>query len=81
MYCSLIEKDEMEDVYRFICYGLSKDWEVKEIDLPFDIDLHSFASDNYIEKMEQNKNGYHCTVHINPRTRHKYLYLFDITLR
>lgn len=78
MYCSLLE-DDIEDIYRFILEALSKGWKKKEMLIPFSEDFSSFASDNYVTNIKQNKNGYQCTVYLNPRSEYKYSYLLDIT--
>ena len=77
MYCSLIDGEDIESVYRFICSSLSQGWKKCDIEFPFDKDFNQFSNDNYITSFYKNKNGYQCTVYLNPRTEHKYSYLLD----
>ena len=76
MYCSLINNDDIEEIYHFICSHLSKDWEEHKIEFPYEDDYASFSADNYVISSIKNKNGYSCTVRLNPRTKFKYNYLF-----
>ncbi len=78
MYTTLIKQEEIIDVYRFICAGISKDWEMVELEFPFSEDYGAFCGDNYVIKSIKNKNGYQCTAYLNPRTKHKYDYLLAI---
>ena len=75
MYTSLINSDDMEDIYHFICDAISKNWKEYKIEFPYDGDYGQFASNNYVVSSLKNKNGYQCTVRINPRTEYKYSYL------
>lgn len=75
MYTSLISSEDMEDIYRFICGAISKDWKEYKIEFPYEQDYGQFAADNYVITSIKNKNGYQCTVRINPRTEFKYTYL------
>ena len=75
MYCSLLGGEDIEDVYRFICSSIAKTWEKQEMEFPFEQNFNEFASDNYIENYYKNKNGYQCTVYLNPHTLYKYAYL------
>lgn len=77
MYCSLVNSDDIEEIYHFICSHLSKDWEEVKIEFPYEGDYASFSADNYVISSFKNKNGYSCTVRINPRTKFKYNYLLD----
>ena len=75
MYCSLINNDDIEEIYHFICSHLSKDWEEVKIEFPYEGDYASFSADNYVISSIKNKNGYNCTVRLNPKTKFKYNYL------
>ena len=75
MYTSLINQDDVEDIYRFVCEYISKDWLEVKINIPYDIDFNQFSADNYVISSLKNKNGFDCTVRINPRTKYKYDYL------
>ena len=75
MYCSLINNNDIEEIYHFICSHLSRDWEEYKIEFPYEGDYAQFSSDNYVISSIKNKNGYNCTVRINPRTKFKYNYL------
>lgn len=75
MYCSLLDGEDIEDIYRFICSSLAKKWEKYEIEFPYEHNFNEFTSDNYVENYYKNKNGYQCTVYFNPRTLYKYAYL------
>ena len=75
MYTSLLNGEDMEDIYRFICDAISKDWKEYQIEFPYEQDYGQFAADNYVVSCIKNKNGYQCTVRINPRTEFKYNYL------
>ena len=77
MYCSLLDNNDIEEIYHFICSHLSKDWEEYKIEFPYEGDYASFSGDNYVISSLKNKNGYSCTVRINPRTKFKYNYLLD----
>ena len=77
MYCSLLDNNDIEEIYHFICSHLSKDWEEHKIEFPYEGDYASFSGDNYVISSMKNKNGYSCTVRINPRTKFKYSYLLD----
>ena len=77
MYCSLKNGEDIENIYHFICSSLAKSWNKRELEFPYEDDYSQFASDNYIVKSMKNKNGYQCTVYLNPRTIHKYSYLLD----
>ena len=77
MYCSLLDGEDIENIYRFICSSLAKTWPMYEIEFPFEQDFNQFSNDNYITNFYKNKNGYQCTVYLNPRTAHKYSYLLD----
>lgn len=77
MYCSLVNNDDIEEIYHFICSHLSKDWEECKVEFPYEGDYAQFSSDNYVISSLKNKNGYNCTVRINPRTKFKYNYLLD----
>lgn len=77
MYCSLLNNEDIEEIYHFICSHLSKDWEEYKIEFPYEGDYASFSADNYVISSLKNKNGYNCTVRINPRTKFKYNYLLD----
>lgn len=77
MYCSLLDNSDIEEIYHFICSHLSKDWEEHKIEFPYEGDYASFSGDNYVISSMKNKNGYSCTVRINPRTKFKYNYLLD----
>ena len=77
MYCSLVNSDDIEEIYHFICSHLSKDWEEYKIEFPYEGDYAQFSGDNYVISSLKNKNGYSCTVRINPRTKYKYNYLLD----
>ena len=78
MYTSLINQDDIEEIYRFVCSWISRDWEERKIIFPYEKDYFEFASDNYVTSSLKNKNGYQCTVRINPRTKHKYFYLWNV---
>ena len=75
MYTSLINQDDIEQIYHFVCSHISQDWLEVEIVIPYEVDFNQFASDNYVISSLKNKNGYNCTVRINPRTKYKYDYL------
>ena len=77
MYCSLLDGEDVESVYRFICSSLAKSWKKVEIEFPFEEDFNQFTNDNYVSSFYKNKNGYQCTVYLNPRTAYKYSYLLD----
>ena len=77
MYCSLVNDGDIEEIYHFICSHLSKDWEEHKIEFPYEEDYNQFSADNYVITSIKNKNGYSCTVRINPRTKFKYNYLLD----
>lgn len=77
MYCSLLDNSDIEEIYHFICSHLSKDWKEQKIEFPYEGDYASFSGDNYVISSMKNKNGYSCTVRINPRTKFKYNYLLD----
>ena len=75
MYCSLVNNEDIEEIYHFICSHLAKDWEEVKIEFPYEQDYAQFSADNYVISSLKNKNGYSCTVRINPRTKFKYNYL------
>ena len=75
MYTTLINQNDIEDVYHFICDNLSKNWLEKEIEIPYEANFAEFCADNYVIKYYKNISGYVCTVRINPRTQYKYDYL------
>ncbi len=75
MYCSLVNSDDIEEIYHFICSHLSKDWKEYKIEFPYEEDYAQFSADNYVISSIKNKNGYNCTVRINPRTSYKYAHL------
>ena len=77
MYCSLLDGEDIENVYRFICSSLAKGWKKFDLEFPFEQDFNQFTNDNYVTSFYKNKNGYQCTVYLNPRTEHKYAYLLD----
>ena len=77
MYCSLLDGEDIESIYRFICSSISESWEKHNIEFPFENDFNQFTNDNYVVSYYKNKNGYQCTVYFNPRTIHKYSYLLD----
>lgn len=77
MYTSLVNLDDIDQIYQLICSTLSKDWEEKKLLIPYENDFFQFCSDNYVISSNKNKNGYQCTVRLNPRTKYKYDYLFD----
>lgn len=78
MYSSLINQDDIEEIYHFMCSWISKDWKEYKLTFPYSEDYAGFASDNYVISSFKNKNGYECTVRINPRTEYKYSYLLEI---
>lgn len=75
MYCSLANSEDIEEIYHFICSHLSRDWKECQIEFPYEGDYAQFSSDNYVISSIKNKNGYNCTVRINPKTKFKYDYL------
>ena len=75
MYCSLVNNEDIEEIYHFICSHLSKDWDEYKVEFPYEGDYAQFSADNYVISSIKNKNGYTCTVRINPRTKFKYTYL------
>ena len=75
MYCSLLDGEDIENIYHFICSSLVSGWEKHELEFPFEQDFNQFSNDNYVTSFYKNKNGYQCTVYLNPRTLHKYSYL------
>ena len=77
MYCSLLDGEDIESIYRFICSSISESWEKHDVEFPFEKDFNQFTNDNYVVSYYKNKNGYQCTVYFNPRTIHKYSYLLD----
>ena len=77
MYCSLINDDDITDIYQFVCSVLSKDWKEFKVVFPYDGDFGQFAADNYVISVIKNDDGYHCAVKMNPRTEYKYSYLLD----
>ena len=77
MFCSLINEEDIPEVYKFICSALSESWNEVEVEFPYEKDYASFSADNYVISSMKNKNGYQCTVRINPRTAYKYSYLLD----
>lgn len=78
MYSTLTNQDDIDDIYTFICSWLSKDWKEYKVTFPYSEDYASFSSDNYVISSIKNKNGFDCTVRINPRTEYKYSYLLDL---
>ncbi len=76
MYCSLVNDNDIEEIYHFICSHLSRNWQELKIEFPYEGDYAEFSADNYVISSLKNKNGYQCTVRINPRTKFKYNYLF-----
>ena len=77
MFCSLIDKNQTEDVYRFISSWISRDWPMVKIEFPYEGDYGKFSSHNYILSLIKNKNGYSLTAYINPKTRYLYSHLLD----
>lgn len=75
MYTCLTNQDDIEDIYSFISSWISKNWKQVQIEFPYEDDYYQFCSDNYVISSFKNKNGYTCTVKLNPRTEYKYAYL------
>ena len=72
LFTSLIDKNDIDDVLKFISKAISASWEKKKIVVPFICDFTSFKRDNYVQSFKETEEGYDCTCYINPKTKHKY---------
>ena len=75
LYVSLINNNDIDDVFRFIFDKLFNEKE-QQILLPYEFNLNKFMEDNYVLSYSQEDNGYLCSVRMNPKTLYKYKDLF-----
>lgn len=75
IYCSVNDKNDIDNILSFICSSFAKNWQKANILLPFEENLALFLKDNYVEKYLQTKEGYSLKAYLNPKTINKYSYL------
>ena len=73
MFASLLEKEDVEEVLRFIVSNITKNWERHQIKLPYSMDFSSFSKENYVISKKEKEDGYLCDVFLNPAFKYKYL--------
>ena len=76
LYTSLLDEKDIINVFHFILENITRDWEEKEILLPYDFDFRIMAKQNYILKKINKKDGYLCTIRFNPLYKNNYVSYF-----
>lgn len=77
MITSLHNKEEFASVFSFIIDNITSTWDRKSIVFPLDFDFREFARDNYIVSKIIKKDGIHCVVYFNPKTKYRYINYFS----
>ncbi len=72
IHTSLHNLDNIKDVFNFILMNITKEWDEKEIFVPYEYDLRIFSKENFILNKKEEKDGYTLTVRFNPRFINKY---------
>ena len=77
LFTSLANDEDLDDILKFICSSIAKNWECRKVVFPYEKDFASFLRENYVSSYKEKEDGYECTVFFNPLTLYKYRYLFE----
>ena len=70
---SLLNDEDVIDALKFIVHNATKDWQRKELFIPYTVDYASFSKENYVINHIEKEDGYLCDVYLNPAYQYKYL--------
>ena len=70
---SLLNDEDVIDALKFIVHNATKDWQRKELFIPYTVDYASFSKENYVISHIEKEDGYLCNVYLNPAYQYKYL--------
>ena len=76
LLASFISEADTDMILEFISESMTKNWMKKTVFVPYEDNFASFLSDNYVASYKEKESGYECVTHFNPKTLHKYSYLF-----
>ena len=70
------DKEEVRDVVNYIWDTISKNWERKIINVPYEYDFRTLEHDNFVIEKINKKDGIKATVRFNPVYKYKYKEFF-----
>ena len=70
---SLLNDDDVMDALKFIVKNVTKNWQRREITLPYSVDLATFSKENYVISHKEKEDGYLLDVYLNPAYIYKYI--------
>ena len=70
---SLLDDNDVEDALKFIVRNATKNWERRELTLPYSIDFATFSKENYVISHKEKEDGYLVDVYLNPAYKYKYI--------
>ena len=65
---SLLDDNDVEETLKFIVSNATKDWERRELTLPYSVDF-----ENYVISHKEKEDGYLVDVYLNPAYKYKYI--------
>ena len=70
---SLLDDNDLEEPLKFIVSNATKDWERRELTLPYSVDFATFSKENYVISHKEKEDGYLVDVYLNPAYKYKYI--------
>ena len=70
---SLLDDNDVEETLKFIVTNATKDWERRELTLPYSVDFATFSKENYVISHKEKEDGYLVDVYLNPAYKYKYI--------